>query len=699
MGEFEVPFGELIEMVTDGRLSNAEFKKIMSTAQQNYHEDEIRAGGVGSLMVQDPAKTNELQKIAVEESRLGIPLLFGLDVIHGYRTVYPIALAEACTFDPALMKKTARMAARESHSGGVAWHFAPMVDIARDARWGRVSEGPGEDPCLASAFARAKIEGLQEPERPGDPYVAACLKHYAGYGACEGGRDYNTVNMAMSLFYNVYLQPFQAAVRSGAQTAMAAFNDWNGVPCTVNKFLLRDVLKDTLGLPGFVVSDANAIKECVSHGIAADDRDAGVQAACAGLDMDMGTNIYKNHLKEAVESGQVPMEVIDDAVRRILSVKMWLGLFDKPYLTEEEIHRFDTLPQEHLALAREAGEKSIVLLKNEGNVLPLSPERKISLVGSLADDREEVVGAWALSWRKEDCVSVRAGMEQMFPNLQYFPCGGPEGELDPDEIQRAGVYGDVIVAVLGETKAMSGEASSRADVTLPGKQRELLEKLLGFGKPVVLVLMNGRPLALEWEDRHVPAIVEAWHLGVQMGHAVANVLSGKAMPEGKLSASFPAMTGQCPVYYNHPSTGRPASKSKFTSKYLDAPLDALYPFGHGLSYTSFALSDLRVEDVGEALDIRVQVENTGNRAGVETVQFYMQDVAASIVRPVKELKGFVKVRLAPGEKTETAFSLPKQDMGFYDDQWKYRLENGVLRIFAGSSSRECISEEVAVCFL
>lgn len=698
VGGFEVPFGELIEMVTDGRITNAEFQKIMSTAQQDYHEDEIRAGEVGSLMVQDPAKANELQRIAVEESRLGIPLLFGLDVIHGYRTVYPIAIAEAGTFDPVLMKKTARMAARESRPSGVAWHFAPMVDIARDARWGRVSEGPGEDPCLASAFARAKIEGLQEPEQAGDAYVAACLKHYVGYGACEGGKDYNTVNMAMNLFYNVYLKPFEAAVKSGAQTVMAAFNDLNGVPCTVNRFLLRDILKDALGLPGFVVSDANAIKECVNHGIAVDNGDAGTQAVCAGLDMDMGTGIYKTCLKEAVESGQVPMEIIDDAVRRILSVKMWLGLFDKPYLTEEEIHRFDTLPEEHLALARESAEKSIVLLKNEGGLLPLAPEKKISLVGTLAGDREEVVGAWALSWRKDDCVSVRAGMEQAFPNLQYFPCGGPEGELNPDQIQQAGEYGDVIVAVLGETKAMSGEASSRADITLPGKQRELLEKLLGFGKPVVLVLMNGRPLALEWEDRHVPAIVEAWHLGVQMGNAVANILSGKATPEGKLSASFPAKTGQCPVYYNHPSTGRPASKSKFTSRYLDAPLDSLYPFGYGLSYTSLALSGLEIEETGETLEISVQVENTGDRAGVETVQFYMQDVTASIVRPVKELKGFAKVRLAPGEKAAATFSLPKKDMGFCDDQWKYRLENGVFRFFAGTSSRDCISEEVAVCF-
>ena len=579
VGGFDVPFEELVEMVTDGRLAKSELDKIMANAEHDYHEDEIRAGKVGALMVQDPEKINELQRIAVEESRLGIPILFGLDVIHGFRTVFPIAIAEAGTFDEILMEKTARMAARESHASGISWHFAPMVDVARDARWGRVSEGPGEDPYLGSVFARAKIRGLQTPESPEDSYVAACLKHYVGYGACESGRDYNTVNMSMHQFYNNYLRPFEAAVKEGAHTAMAAFNDFNGVPCTVNKFLLRDILKESLGMDGFVVSDAFAIRECVAHGIAANDADAGAQAVNAGLDVDMGTGIYKSTLKQAVEDGQVPMSVIDEAVRRILSVKMWLGLFDRPYISQEEMHRYDVLPKEHLELALRTAEKSIVLLKNNNNLLPLDAEKKISLVGTLADKPEEVVGAWALSWKAEECVSIRAGVQQVFPNMKYFPCGGPEGELNKEEIQAAGEYGDVIVAVLGETVSMSGEAASRADITIPGQQRTLLMQLVKTGKPVVLVLMNGRPLALQWEDENIPAIVEAWHLGIQMGNAVANILSGKSAPEGKLSASFPAVTGQCPVYYNHPNTGRPASGSKFTSKYLDAPLDTLYPFG------------------------------------------------------------------------------------------------------------------------
>ena len=698
VGGFDVPFEELIEMMTDGRISKEEFGKIMSNAKQDFHEEEIKKGLVGSLMVQDPVKVNELQKIAVEESRLGIPIIFGLDVIHGFRSVYPIAIAEAGSFDTDLMERTAAMAAKESRSAGVAWHFAPMVDVARDARWGRVSEGPGEDPYLGSQFARAKIRGLQNDQSSPENYVAACLKHYVGYGACESGRDYNTVSMAMHVFYNNYLKPFAAAVDEGAATVMAAFNDLNGVPCTVNRFLLRDILKDSCGFPGFVVSDANAIRECEVHGICADDMDAAIQAASAGMDMDMGTEIYVKNLKEAVESGKLSMEVIDEAVRRILSVKMWLGLFEHPYVTEEAMKRYETLPEEHTSLAREAAEKSIVLLKNEGNILPIDKNAKVSLVGSLADNKEEIIGAWAMSWQEKDCVTILEGMKTEFPNVEYFPCGGPEGDLNMDQIIKAGDYGDVIVAVLGELVSMSGEASSRADITIPGRQRELLEMLLTTGKPVVLVLMNGRPLALDWEEKYVPAIVEAWHLGIQMGPAVAHVLSGTVNPEGKLSSSFPAFTGQCPVYYNHPNTGRPGSKSKFTSRYLDAPLGALYPFGYGLSYTTFAYSDLKVEDKDSVIEASVTLTNTGDRAGKETVQFYMQDVTASLVRPVKELKGFEKVCLEPGESKTVCFWLEKKDMGFWNNEHVYCLEDGVFRFYAGGSSGDCLMAEAEITF-
>lgn len=700
VGGFDVPFEELIEMMTDGRLSKEEFQKIMSTAERDYHETEIRDGLVGAMMADDPRKNNELQKIAVEESRLGIPMLTGFDVIHGLRTVYPIAIAEAGTFEPELFERTAKLAARESRAHGINWNFAPMIDVARDSRWGRVSEGPGEDPYLASVFARAKIHGLQNDTSDVANYVAACLKHYVAYGACESGRDYNTTSMSVSQLHNVYLPTFKAAVEEGAATAMAAFNDLNGVPCTVNSYTLRTILKDLYGLPGFVVSDANGIKECVAHGIAEDEAEAGCQAVNAGLDMDMGTHIYKDYLKAAVEDGRVSMEVLDEAVRRILSVKMWLGLFENPYVPEDVIAQYEQsgLPKEDVEIAREAAEKSIVLLKNDDQILPLSKAQKISLVGTLAADAKEVCGAWAMSWKEEDCVSVLDGLKNNGAEVSYYPCGGPEGELNEEEICQACEDGDVIVAVVGELCSMSGEASSKADITLPGKQREMLSKLLESGKPVVTVLMNGRPLALGWEAEHLPVIVEAWHLGIEMGNAVAKVLFGDVNPSGKLASSFPSVSGQCPMYYNHPSTGRPGSNSKFTSRYLDAPFEALYPFGYGLSYTTFAYDELEVEEQDEEVKITVSVKNTGERTGTETVQLYMQDVTASLVRPVKELRDFAKVELASGEEKRVELTLKKAEMGFYDNQGQYVKEDGLFRIYVGGNSKECLCKEIRIEF-
>ena len=699
VGGFDVPFSELIEMVTDGRISQAEFDRIMSNAEFDYHEDDIRSGRVGAMMGNDPEIANELQRIAVEESRLGIPLIMGFDVIHGLRSVFPIAIAEAGSFDDELMERTARMAAAESRAYGISWNFAPMLDIGRDARWGRVSEGPGEDPYLAARFARAKIRGLQNGQSRGEAYVAACLKHFAGYGACEGGRDYNTTNIPGALLRNVYLAPFRAAADEGAATAMAAFNDLNGIPCTVNRELLRDILKEEYGLPGFIVSDANAIRECVVHGIAADDPDAGSQALRAGLDMDMGTHIYRDHLFEALEQGRLTLDEIDDAVRRVLSVKVWLGLFENPYVPVEAICAYrDGIPAGHVALCREAAEKSIVLLKNEGGILPLDREQRISLVGTLAASEEEVVGAWAMGWEKRDCVSILDGLRRAGADVSYHRCGGPEGELNEEEITAACEDCDVIVAVVGETVAMSGEASSRADIGLPGHQRELLTRLLESGKPLAVVLMNGRPLALGWEAEHVPALVEAWHLGIQMGSAVASVLLGDVNPGGKLSSSFPAVNGQEPTYYNHPNTGRPAGRNKFTSKYTDAPADALFPFGFGLSYTQFSYEDLRVEDTGDYLTAAVTLKNTGDRTGTEVVQLYMQDVAASLVRPVRELKAYQRVTLAPGAEQTVTLTLPKRDMGFYDSKGNYRLEDGLFRLYVGGSSRDTLMQEISICF-
>ena len=640
---------------------------------------------------------NQLQKIAVEETRLGIPLLFGFDVIHGFRTVVPIALAEAGTFEMDLIEKTGRIAAKESRASGIAWHFAPMVDVSRDARWGRISEGPGEDPYLASLFAKARVRGLQNDDKRPENYVAACLKHYTAYGACESGRDYNTTSMAKSLLHNVYLAPFKAAVEEGAATVMAAFNDLNGVPCTVNAYLLRKTLKEEYGFDGFVVSDANAIKECVIHGIAEDEKDAAVMAVSAGMDMDMGTWIYSHELKDAAETGKVDISYIDEAVRRILGIKMRLGLFEKPYVTQEEMHRYDELPKEHLAHALETAEKSIVLLKND-DILPLEKTAKISLVGALADMPEEVLGSWAISGRAKDCVTIYQGLKNAGADIVYHPCCGPEGELNEAEVRSAMQTGDVIVAVVGELASMSGEASSRAELSLPGRQREMLKMLLESGKPVVALLMNGRPLALSWEQEHVPAIVECWHLGIEMGNAVAHVLFGDVNPGGKLTCTFPAMTGQCPMYYNAPKTGRPGSKSKFTSRYLDAPVEPLYPFGYGLSYTEFAYSDMDIRETDNSLEISVVLKNTGKRDGAEAVQLYMQDAAASIVRPVKELKGFSKEYLKAGESREILFTLSKSQMGFYDEEAEYHLEDGRFILYVGGNSRDCLEQEINICF-
>ena len=698
VGGFDVPFSELIEMVTDGRISKDEFKNILANATQDYHEEDIRQGAVGAMMVQNPVKANELQRIAFEESRLGIPLLIGFDVIHGFRSVYPIAIAEAGAFDDDLFARTAAMAAKESRAHGINWTFAPMLDVARDARWGRVSEGPGEDPCLASRFARAKVRGLQNDRSTPQNYVAACLKHFVAYGACEAGRDYNTVNLATSLLHNVYLQPFREAVDEGAASLMAAFNDLNGVPCTVSPYVLNEILRETYGFQGFVVSDANAVKECVTHGIAANDYDAGCQALNAGMDMDMGTHIYKDHLSKALSLGDISPDVLDTAVRRVLTIKVWLGLFDNPYVPSETIDKNEKIPEENVALTLEAALKSVVLLKNENNVLPLAKKTKISLVGTLADMTEEIIGAWAMSYQKSDCVSILSGLQQAGADVAYYPCGGPEGTLNDAEISEACASGDVIVAVIGELVSMSGEAASKANLELPGRQRELLKKLMTAGKPVIGILMNGRPLALSWENENLGAIIEGWHLGIQMGTAIAQVLFGDYNPQARLSASFPAVTGQCPIYYNHMKTGRPSSKSKFTSRYLDAPTEALYPFGFGLSYTDFEYSQMTVEEQPDRLIVHVNVKNTGDRSGVETVQLYMQDVTASLVRPVKELKGYAKVELEPSEEKKVVIELLKDHMGFFDNSGTYVRQNGEFILFVGKNSRDVLQQSQYVEF-
>jgi beta-glucosidase len=697
VGGFDLPFEELIEMMTEGRITQDEFGKIMAKAEMDYHEEEIRAGKIGSFLMNNPRKANELQKLAVEESRMGIPLIFGFDVIHGFQTIFPIPLAEACSWNEEVFEESAKIAAREARAHNIQWTFAPMVDISRDARWGRIAESPGEDPYLASVFARAKVRGFQGEKLDEGDNVAACLKHYVAYGAVEGGQDYNTVSMANNMLYNGYLPPFQAGIEEGAATVMGAFNDYNGVPCTVNQFLLRDILKQQYGFQGFVVSDANAIDDCVRHGIAADLKEASKLSCNAGMDMDMNSHAYSAYLKEQIEHGEVALEVLDDAVRRILRVKMAFGLFDNPYVSEEKMEMYEELPKEHVAAALDAAKRSIVLLKNE-KVLPLKKDQKVALIGELADASSEVMGTWAIAGREKDCVSIHQGFKNAGVAVTYSKVCGVTSEFNQRELTQVAENSDVIVAVVGETASMSGEASSKADISLPGEQQRMLEAAIATGKPVVVVLMNGRPISIPWVQENVSAIVEAWHLGIQMGNAVSEVLFGDYIPSGKLVCTFPAMVGQCPRYYNHPNTGRPGAKSKFSSRYLDAPLKPLYPFGYGLSYTSFAYDNLSVEEMGDALQISVDLINTGDYTGEETVQVYIRDVSASLVRPIKELKAFKKEVLTPGEKVAVQLEVKKDTLGFYDDEMNYRLENGVFEVMVGANSQEYLMSTIEVTF-
>lgn len=697
VGGFDVPFEELIEMVTEGRISQDEFNQILSNAEMDYKEEDIRSGRISSFLLNNPQKANELQKIAVEESRLGIPLIFGFDIIHGHNTVFPIPLAEACSWDETLFKKTARVAAYEARRAGINWTFAPMLDISRDARWGRISESAGEDPYLASRYGLAKVKGYQVPDEENTAYIASCLKHFAAYGAAESGQDYNSVSLAESLLQNVYLKPFKGSVEAGAATVMASFNDINGIPCTSNQKLLRKTLKEDFGFEGFVVSDANAIRETIIHGYAHDGADAAVKAIKAGLDMDMGTSTYINQLPELVTSGKVSLSELDEAVRRILTIKMQLDLFDKPYVDESLMTEGPIVSDKNRKLALEAAEKSIVLLKNKG-ILPLSVDAKVALVGKLADMKSEVLGAWALAGKEKDCISIRDGFDALGVSYNYGECVGPTGDFDEATFRSLTEGIDTVVAVVGELSSMSGEASSRADISLPGQQEQMLKKAVELGKKVVVLLMNGRPMAIPWIKEHADAVVELWQLGIEHGNAAARVIYGYTNPTGKLCVTFPSMTGQCPRYYNHFSTGRPAGKGKFTSRYLDAPIEDLFPFGFGLSYTEYEYSDLRVQQTKDNIQVKVLLKNTGNRSGVETVQVYMRDCFASLVRPVKELVSFKKVFLESKEETQLSFQIPLEQLGFYDNDGNYLKEDGSFIFYVGGSSVDCLEEEIGVCF-
>ncbi|MCI6019656.1 MAG: glycoside hydrolase family 3 C-terminal domain-containing protein [Clostridiales bacterium] len=695
VGAFEVSFEELLDMMFDGRISQEEFGKLMSTATQDFHEDDIRAGKIGSFNgIKNAETANRLQKIAVEESRLGIPLLFGYDVIHGYRTIFPIPLAESCAWDPVLWEKTARIAAIEATAAGVHMTFAPMVDVAKDARWGRVSEGAGEDAYLTSVFGTAKVKGFQDDDLSREDSMAACIKHFAGYGAAEAGRDYNRVDMSMQRLFEEYMPPFEACVKAGARAVMPAFNDINGIPCSVSRWLLTDILRNRLGFDGMTVSDSNAIAECVDHGIAKDRSEAAKLAIEAGMDMDMSSNVYAENLPALLERGVISEADLDRAVTDIMRIKFELGLFDHPYQTSCEREKETLLRPEYRACAREAAAKSMVLLKNEG-VLPLKKEIRIGIAGELADQRAEMTGAWAIGANGDDCVSIIDACNASNINYVYTP-GIENGVVNKKEIERLSKNCDVWIAAVGEKKDQSGEAASRADIGLPKEQEDLLEALLQTGIPVAAVLFNGRPLAIPWAAKHVPAILEAWHPGVEAGNAVLDILFGDVNPSAKLTTTFPYTTGQCPMYYAHINTGRPGGKGKFTSKYLDTPLSPVFPFGYGLSYTSFEYSNLSIRQEEDMLHILVDVKNTGKAAGEEIVQCYTGQKTGRRVRPVKQLRSFEKIALDPGETKKVSFDIDVKNLGYYDWNMNYTVDRGAMEIFVGTSSVEGLKADIVL---
>ena len=671
--------------------------------------EEIRKGRMGSLLnLLGADATRTVQKIAVEESRLKIPMIFGYDVIHGYRTIFPIPLAEASSWDPAAVELSTRVAAVEAAASGIHWTFAPMVDIARDPRWGRIAEGSGEDPYLGSVMAAARVRGFQG-DGPGTiTSVVACAKHFAAYGGAEGGRDYNTVDISERTLRETYLPPFESAVRAGAGTLMSSFNEIGGVPSTANRYLLTDILRGEWKFDGFVVSDWNSVGELLPHGVAGTPADAALRGLVAGTDMDMEAGCYRDGIPQLVKEGRLPISVVDEAVRRVLRIKARAGLFDDPYrYFDAAREKAAILAPAHRASARDVGRKSIVLLKNDRSLLPLLKDlRSIAVIGALADSGSDCLGPWAGAGRGQDAVTVLAGIKAAASAqtkvLYEKGCDvtGTSTEGFAAAV-RAAQGASAVVLVLGESASMSGEAKSRSSLELPGIQQQLLEAVHAVGKPTVLVLMNGRPLAIPWAAERVDAILETWFLGVEMGNAVADVLFGDATPGGKLPVSFPRATGQVPIHYNHKQTGRPSQDTVlWTSKYIDLPSTPLYPFGHGLSYTTFAYSDLKLSGstfpANDTLTVSVTLKNTGTRQGAEVVQLYIQDVVASITRPVKELRGFRRVTVEPGRSMTVTFPLTRDALAFYGPDMKKVVEPGVFRVFVGGSSVQTLNGEFSV---
>lgn len=673
------------------------------TMRDSYKED-IKSGRVGSIFNAHTADyTCELQRISVEETRLGIPLLFGYDVIHGYKTIFPISLGEAASWDLKSIEKSARIAADEASAAGLHWTFAPMVDIARDPRWGRISEGAGEDVYYAKLVAEARVKGFQGDDLSAPNTVIACAKHYAAYGAAQAGRDYHTVDISERTLREIYLPPFKAAQEAGVRTFMTSFNELNGVPASGNKMLLTDILRDEWGFDGFVVTDYTSINEMVDHGNVADEKEAGELSFTSGVDMDMQGAVYYNYLAQSVAEGKVTVEQIDRAVRRILHIKEELGLFDDPYRYCRPSRQATTLlSDENLAFAREVARKSIVLLKNKDKVLPVDRNKKIALIGPLGNAQYELLGSWHGAGDAKDCVTPLTGLRAQTNAEITYVKGCDLNSQDRSgfaEATEAANAADIVVLAIGEGADMSGEAASRSDIGLPGVQLELAKEMIKTGQPVIVILMNGRPMAIPWLADNVDAILETWFLGSQAGNAIADVLFGEYNPSGKLPVTFPRNVGQVPIYYYMKNTGRPMDPNdKYTSKYLDVDNSPLYSFGFGLSYTTFNYTDLKVNKpvfkVSDEITVSVNVANTGDYDGEEVVQLYIRDLVGSVTRPLRELKAFEKVFIEKGKSKTVSFVLGEQDFKFFDINMEYTSEPGDFEIFVGTNSDASLSKKI-----
>lgn len=682
----------------------------------------IKEGSVGGLFnIKTGAKIRDVQRVAVEQSRLKIPLIFGMDVIHGYQTTFPIPLALSCTWDMNLVEQSARIAAEEASADGINWTFSPMVDICRDARWGRIAEGSGEDPFLGSAVAKAMVKGYQGNDLTKNNTLMACVKHYAMYGAAEAGRDYNTTDMNRLTMFNVYLPPYKAAVDAGAGSVMASFNEVDGIPATGSRFLMTDVLRNQWGFKGFVVTDYTGINEMIDHGMG-DLQTVSALALKAGIHMDMVGEGFLTTLKKSLQQGKVTQKEIDDACRLVLEAKYKLGLFDDPYrYCDSARAAAQIFSAEHIHAARTIAAESFVLLKNQGNILPLKKSQTIALIGPLADTKENMPGTWSVATDFNKAITVRQGLQNALgSNARLLYAKGSNLMYDSLYEERATMFGrslhrdkrtaealltealgiaaqaDVIVAAIGESSEMSGESSSRTDIRIPDAQRDLLKALMKTGKPVVLVLFAGRPMELKWESENVPAILNVWFGGTEAGNAIADVLFGAVNPSGKLTTSFPQAVGQEPLYYAHKNSGRPLPEGKwfqkFRSNYLDVSNDALYPFGFGLSYSNFSYGDLKLSSSSlkgnKPLTATIELTNNSTVDGKEVVQLYIRDLVGSITRPVKELKGFQKLLMKAGETKTVTFTISPEDLKFYNSNLKYDWEPGEFEIMIGTNSAE-----------